>query len=76
MKAWGVKVVVTVCSSRLRVRRGRSGASGSAGRASGAVRAAAGAVPAPRPRFASIAHLAWWDGVSHVVTRPVREHVT
>ena len=31
---------------------------------------AAGAVPAPRPRFASIAHPAWWDGVSHVVTRP------
>ena len=28
------------------------------------------------PRFASIAHLAWWDGVSHVVTRPAREHVT
>ena len=27
------------------------------------------------PRFASIAHLAWWDGVSHVVT-PVREIVT
>ena len=22
------------------------------------------------PRFAPIAHLAWWDGVSHVVTRP------
>ena len=36
-----------------------------------------------RPRFASIAHLAWWDGVSHAVTRPgprarhsTREHVT
>ena len=28
------------------------------------------------PRFASTAHLAWWDGVSHVVTRPVREIVT
>ena len=37
---------------------------------------AAGAVPAPRPRFASIAHLAWWDGVSHVVTPPAREIVT
>ena len=37
---------------------------------------AAGAVPAPRPRFASIAHPAWWDGVSHVVTRSTREHVT
>ena len=37
---------------------------------SGAARAASGAVPAPRPRFAPIAHLAWWDGVSHVVTRP------
>ena len=33
-------------------------------------RAAAGDVPAPRPRFASIVHLAWWDGVSHAVTRP------
>ena len=28
------------------------------------------------PRFASTAHIAWWDGVSHVVTRPVREIVT
>ena len=37
---------------------------------------AAGAVPAPRPRFASIGHPAWWDGVSHVVTPPAREHVT
>ena len=32
--------------------------------------------PSASPRFASTAHLAWWDGVSHVVTRPVREHVT
>ena len=46
-------------------------------------RAAAGDVPAPPPRFASIAHLVWWDGVSHAVTRPgsrdrhlTREHVT
>ena len=30
----------------------------------------------PVPSFASITHLAWWDGVSHVVTRPVREIVT
>ena len=30
----------------------------------------------PVPSFASITHLAWWDGVSHVVTRPAREHVT
>ena len=36
----------------------------------------------PVPSFASITHLAWWDGVSHVVTRPgsrarhlTREHV-
>ena len=49
-----------------------SGAAGSAGRVPGAARAASGAVPAPRPRFASITHLAWWDGVSHVVTRPGR----
>ena len=47
-----------------------SGAAGSAGRASGAVRAASGVVPAPHPRFASITHLAWWNGVSHVVTHP------
>ena len=32
--------------------------------------------PSVSPRFASTAHPAWWDGVSHVVTRPVREHVT
>ena len=43
---------------------------------------AAGTVPAPRPRFVSVVRLAWWDGVSHVVTRPgsrarhsTREHV-
>ena len=53
-----------------------SGAAGPVGRPSGAARAAAGAVPAPRPRSAPIARLAWWDGVSHVVTRPVREIVT
>ena len=75
MKTWGVKVVVMVCSGHLRARRG-AGAAGSASRAPGAARAAAGEVPAPRPRFASIVHLAWWDGVSHVVTRPTREHVT
>ena len=79
---------VTVCSSRLRVRRGcrvellggdLAVASGWVERwvrrnrpvqSSGAVRTAAGAVPAPRPRFTSITHLAWWDGVSHVVTHP------
>ena len=33
---------------------------------------AAGAVPAPRPRFVSVVRLAWWDGVSHVVTPPTR----
>ena len=32
--------------------------------------------PSASPRFASTAHPAWWDGVSHVVTRPTREHVT
>ena len=44
---------------------------------------AAGAVPALRPRFVSVVRLAWWDGISHVVTRPgsrarhsTREHVT
>ena len=28
------------------------------------------------PRSAPAGRLAWWDGVSHVVTRPAREHVT
>ena len=28
------------------------------------------------PRSAPDGRLAWWDGVSHVVTRPAREHVT
>ena len=32
--------------------------------------------PSASPRFASTAHPAWWDGVSHVVTPPAREHVT
>ena len=121
LKAWGVKVVVAVCSggssSSGGLLRGRPsaspgvmrgvvegggagagrdgppgsppgasgalGAAGSASRAPGAARAAAGEVPAPRPRFAPIAHLAWWDGVSHAVTHPgsrdrhlTREHVT
>ena len=49
LKAWGVKVVVTVRSS--------------------------GRFPA-LPRSAPAGRLAWWDGVSHVVTRPAREHVT
>ena len=39
-------------------------------------RVVAEASPSASPRFASTAHLAWWDGVSHVVTRPVREIVT
>ena len=30
-----------------------------------------GAVPAPRPRSAPAGCSAWWDGVSHVVTRPI-----
>ena len=59
LKAWGVKVVVAVCS----------GGSFSSG---GLLRRR----PSASPRFASTAHLAWWDGVSHVVTRPVREIVT
>ena len=29
-----------------------------------------------QPRSAPAGRLAWWDGVSHVVTRPAREHVT
>ena len=39
--------------------------------------------PSASPRFASTAHPVWWDGVSHVVTRPgsrarhlTRENVT
>ena len=61
---------MTVCSGRLRARRWGRARWDRPVQSSGAARAAAGAVPAPRPRFASIAHLAWWDGVSHVVTRP------
>ena len=70
---------VTVCSGRLRVRRGvgRGGIGGpGVGGGSGGGRRGSGApAPAGRP--------AWWDGVSHVVTRPgsrarhlTREHVT
>ena len=29
-----------------------------------------------QPRSTPDGRLAWWDGVSHVVTRPAREHVT
>ena len=39
-------------------------------------RVVAKASPSASPRFASTAHPAWWDGVSHAVTRPAREHVT
>ena len=60
---------MTARSGRPRVRWG-AGAVGSAGRVPGAAREASRAVPVPRPRFAPIAHLAWWDVVSHVVTRP------
>ena len=28
------------------------------------------------PPLRPAGRLAWWDGVSHVVTRPAREHVT
>ena len=31
---------------------------------------ASGRFRRPVPRFAPIAHLAWWDGVSHAVTSP------
>jgi len=70
LKTWSVKVVGDGLLGSL------PGASGGWARrdrpvqSSGAARAAAGEVPAPRPRFASIAHLAWWDGVSHAVTSP------
>ena len=83
LKTWGVKIVVAVCSGHLRARRWSRARRDRPVRSSGAVRAASGAVPAPRPRFAPIAHLAWRDGVSHVVTRPgsrarhsTLEHVT
>ena len=72
LKTWGVKIVVAVCSGHLRARRWGRARRDRPVRSSGAVRAASGAVPAPRPRFAPIAHLAWRDGVSHVVTRPGR----
>ena len=79
LRMWGVGVVVVVCSGRLRVRRGsrarrdrRAGCRGRSGRRRGRFRRPR---PAGRP--------AWWDGVSHVVTRPgsrarhlTREHVT
>ena len=58
--------MVAVCSGRLRVRRGvgRGGIGGpGVGGGSGGGRRGSGApAPAGRP--------AWWDGVSHVVTRP------
>ena len=81
--SWGAGPVVMTRPGRLRARRGESGATGSAVRSSGAVRLArvvgtrepdgsgGGAVPAP-PRSAPTARPAWWDGVSHVVTRPAR----
>ena len=83
LKTWSVKVVGDGLlgsppgASGGRARRERPVQS------SGAARAAAGAVPAPCPCFASITHLAWWDGVSHAVTSPgprarhlTLEHVT
>ena len=66
LKTWSVKVVGDGLLGS------PPGASGGRARWDRPVQSsgAARAVPAPRPRFASIAHLAWWDGVSHVVTRP------
>ena len=45
---------------------------GSAGRSSGADRVERGRFRRPRSRSAPTARPAWWDGVSHVVTRPAR----
>ena len=70
LKTWRVKVVG---DGLLGSPPGASGGWARWGRpvqSSGAARAASGAVPAPRPRFVSVVRLAWWDGVSHVVTRP------
>ena len=52
--------------------RGELGATGSAGRSSGADRVERGRFRRPRSRSAPTARPAWWDGVSHVVTRPAR----
>ena len=49
-----------------------AGAAGSAGRSSGADRVERGRFRRPRSRSAPTARPAWWDGVSHVVTRPAR----
>ena len=57
---------MTARSSRLRARWGESDAAGSARPVVG------GGSDAPAPAGRPV----WWDGVSNVVTRPAREHVT
>ena len=70
LKTWSVKVVGDGLLGSLPGASGGWARWGRPVQSSGAARAVAGEVPAPRPRFASIAHLAWWDGVSHAVTSP------
>ena len=70
--SWGAGPVVMARPSRLRACRGESGATGSVGRSSGADRVGRGRFRRPRSRSAPTARPAWWDGVSHVVTRPAR----
>ena len=65
---WGAGPVVMARPGRLRACRGESGATGSAGRSSGADRVGRGRFR----RSAPTARPAWWDGVSHAVTRPAR----
>ncbi len=68
---WGAGPVVMARPGRLRACRGESGATGSAGRSSGADRVERGRFRRPPLRPAA-GRLVWWDGVSHVVTRPAR----
>ena len=70
--SWGAGPVVMARPSRLRVRRGgrarrdrRAGRRGRTGWSGGRFRR-------PRSLSAPTARPAWWDGVSHVVTRPAR----
>ena len=56
---------------------GALGAMGSTGPVGGgAPGGIGGGSGAPAGRPAPVGRLAWWDGVSHVVTQPAREHVT
>ena len=59
VRTWMMRLVRAACFSRP-----------ASMRALPAFLSAAGAVPAPRPRFVSVVRLAWWDGVSRVVTLP------